>query len=130
MADFFLVKSQNPHVNLRFFGFLKNSFDYTGDCLLKNPFPMLSMNFGFETTLTGLLAKNECPLRKISGPSDPNLTFCWPDELWDRPNWTFDQKWVPLTKNLRALRPKLDFRLARSTLGPPKLEFWSKINIF
>ena len=36
---FFLVKSQNPHVNLRIFGFLKKSFDYTVDCLLKNPFP-------------------------------------------------------------------------------------------
>ena len=36
---FFLVKSQNSHVNLRIFGFLKNSFDCMGDCLLKNQFP-------------------------------------------------------------------------------------------
>ena len=29
-------------------------------------------------------------------------------KLRDYPNWTFGQKWVPLTKNLRALRPKLN----------------------
>ena len=46
----------------------------------------------------------------------------------DHPNWTFGQKWVPLTKNLRALRPKPDLLLARWALGPPKLDFWPKMS--
>ena len=46
----------------------------------------------------------------------------------NHPNWVFARKWVPLTKNLKSLRPKLDLGLPRWALGPPKLDFWPKMS--